>query len=281
MPRIRTIKPDFWIDEKIGKLKRDERLLFIGLWNLADDQGVFKANAGYIKGQLFSYDDELRISTIESWLTSLKNARLIVPFIFNDEGYYLIRTFQDHQLINRPSKAKFPEDTINQLLTEHSLNTHGVLTEDSLHEGKGKEGNKEGKGNPNGLGNPLPSFKNSIEKQKWEEFKQTLPTDRKEFKDKMAEYFHANKPDFIEPFAYLWNIFATENGLAEISKSTDKRMQKLRARCRNPDFDFIEILKGIKRSGFLKGNDGKWKVDFDWIIENNDNYVQIIEGKYN
>lgn len=147
MPRIRTIKPDFWIDENIARLKRDERLLFIGLWNLADDQGVFKSNTAYIKGQLFSYDEELRISTVEQWLASLTKALMIVPFTFKGESYYVIRTFNEHQVLNRPSKFKFPDELLAKIRKEHSRSTHVVLTEDSLQEGKGKEGNREGKGN--------------------------------------------------------------------------------------------------------------------------------------
>lgn len=147
MARIRTIKPDFWTDEKIGtSLKRDERLLFIGLWNLADDQGVLKSSAAYIKGQLFSYDEELRTTTVTSWLTSLEKALMIVPFILNGESYYIIRTFQDHQLINRPSKPKFDQTLIDNILHEYSLNTHGILTEYSLLEWKGNRGEIEGKG---------------------------------------------------------------------------------------------------------------------------------------
>lgn len=130
MARIRTIKPDFWVDEKIGKLKIQERLLFIGLWNISDDQGCFKCSPAYIKGQLFPYDDDLRIDTLKTWIESLINARLIVPFSFNEEGYYFIRTFDDHQKIDRPSKPKFPNSLIDSL----KGNTRRILDEGSLLE---------------------------------------------------------------------------------------------------------------------------------------------------
>ena len=42
--RIRTIKPDFWTDAKVSKLTYLARLLFIGLWNVADDEGRFKSD---------------------------------------------------------------------------------------------------------------------------------------------------------------------------------------------------------------------------------------------
>ena len=40
MARIRTIKPEFWIDDVIVELPFETRLLFIGIWNFADDAGV-------------------------------------------------------------------------------------------------------------------------------------------------------------------------------------------------------------------------------------------------
>lgn len=146
MARIRTIKPEFWTDEKIGSIKRDIRLLFIGLWNLADDDGVLKANPAYIKGQLFAFDDELRTGTVKEWLDALENARMVIPFSHNRESYYVIRSFKSHQKINRPTPSKIPLESIKSALFGDSC-THGVITEHSPQERKGKEGKgKEGNG---------------------------------------------------------------------------------------------------------------------------------------
>lgn len=40
MARIRTIKPEFWEDIKVGRLSRDARLLLIYLWYSTSDYGV-------------------------------------------------------------------------------------------------------------------------------------------------------------------------------------------------------------------------------------------------
>ena len=41
------------------------------------------------------------------------------------------------------------------------------------------------------------------------------------------------------------------------------------------------ILNGIKESDFCLGkNNSGWKVDFDWIISNDTNYLKVLEGKY-
>lgn len=192
MARIRTIKPDFWTDEKIGtSLKRDERLLFIGLWNLADDQGVLKSSAAYIKGQLFSYDEELRTQTVTMWLTSIEKALMIVPFILNGESYYIIRTFKDHQLINRPSKPKFDQNLLDRVLHDHSLSTHGIITEHSPLEGKGNRGEIEGEGEAK------KTFKIDIEKicleesTQWHEamMKKFKISDPEKIKELISEFF--------------------------------------------------------------------------------------------
>lgn len=143
MPRIRTIKPSFWKDQKLGRLKRDVRLMFIGLWNLADDEGVVCADSFIIKSELFPFDEDLRVKTIQEWIDQLIEALMIIPFTFNGESYYVIRTFKAHQSINRPQESKIPLETIQEVLAKHSLNTHGVVTVGK--EGKGKEWNgKEG-----------------------------------------------------------------------------------------------------------------------------------------
>ncbi len=43
MPRIRTIKPEFWSDEKLATVSEATLLVAIGLLNLADDEGYFNA----------------------------------------------------------------------------------------------------------------------------------------------------------------------------------------------------------------------------------------------
>jgi hypothetical protein len=142
MPRIRTIKPSFWKDQKVGRLKRDVRLMFIGLWNLADDDGVVCADYLIIKSELFPFDEDLRVKTIQDWIAQLIEALMIIPFTFNGESYYVIRTFKAHQSINRPQESKIPTEIIQKVLAEHSMNTHGTVTagkERKRMEGKGKE----------------------------------------------------------------------------------------------------------------------------------------------
>lgn len=58
MPRIRTIKPEFWSDEKIGPLSPLDRLVFLGLVSMADDAGRLVDSVRKINGDLFPHTDD-------------------------------------------------------------------------------------------------------------------------------------------------------------------------------------------------------------------------------
>ena len=128
MARIRTIKPEFWEDEKIGKLPIPCRLFFIGCWNFADDFGVIKGNAALLKSQIFPYDENLRVSEIKKWIDSLVDARMLVPIIHAEESYYFIRTFRSHQILDKRYDKSYigkeiAKDLINRALNDHDVNT--------------------------------------------------------------------------------------------------------------------------------------------------------------
>jgi len=138
MARTRTIKPEFWSDEKLATLSLQARLTYIGLWTLSDDYGVVKGHPAWLKNSIFPYDD-IPLDRFESWLTELEGIGRIVPFAADGEKFYCIRNFRRHQLINRPSQTKNPsppetlmEDSLSPHggLTEHSVSPHGALTDE-------------------------------------------------------------------------------------------------------------------------------------------------------
>ncbi len=57
MARTRSIKPEFWNDEKLATIPRDARLTFVGTWTAADDYGVVKGHPLWLKNQIFPYDN--------------------------------------------------------------------------------------------------------------------------------------------------------------------------------------------------------------------------------
>lgn len=57
MPKIRGVKPEFWTDDAIVDLSIPARLLFIGLWNYACDNGHLDDKPKQIKMRILPADD--------------------------------------------------------------------------------------------------------------------------------------------------------------------------------------------------------------------------------
>ena len=133
MARIRTIKPEFWEDEKLAKLPVHARLLFIGTWNFADDNGALLANPVLMKSHIFPYED-IGISTISEWIDILVENGMLIRTTYNGKDYLVIRKFLIHQKINRQSiRINLPLPVVLKVIDEYNK-THGVLTESSLQE---------------------------------------------------------------------------------------------------------------------------------------------------
>jgi hypothetical protein len=69
---------------------------------------VTKGNPSWLKSQLFPYDDDIKTSDLAGWLIELENIGRIVPFTAEDEKYYYIKHFRDHQKVDHPSKLRNP-----------------------------------------------------------------------------------------------------------------------------------------------------------------------------
>ena len=156
MARIRTIKPEFWEDEKIGKLPIPCRLFFIGCWNFADDFGVIKGNAALLESQIFPYDENLRVSEIKKWIDALVDARMLVPIIHAEESYYFIRTFRSHQVLDKRYDKSYigkgiVKELISKALNDNDVNTTSTLRDNDVNTTEEKEEEKEDKKeSPNG-----------------------------------------------------------------------------------------------------------------------------------
>ena len=55
--RIRSLKPDFFIDEDIAELKPLMRLFYQGLWCAADKSGRLEDRPKKLKVQILPYDN--------------------------------------------------------------------------------------------------------------------------------------------------------------------------------------------------------------------------------
>ena len=93
------------------------RLLFIGTWTHADDNGVVRGNPAYLRAQIFPYDDNLRSGELNRWLDTLVECRMLIPIMWQGERYYVIRTFRKHQRTDRRVVNELiPSDELAQLM---------------------------------------------------------------------------------------------------------------------------------------------------------------------
>lgn len=83
--------------------------------------------------------------------------------------------------------------------------------------------------------------------------------------------------DIQEMFNHICVSFPTIRTLSKVRKDKIKtRWGEIKS------LDtFKQICSRMEESSFLKGkNDREWKASFDWILENDNNWVKIIEGNY-
>lgn len=104
MARIRSIKPDFWTDEKVVELSAFARLLFIGLWNFADDDGRMTYSPTSIKLKILPADDQ----NISGLLGELRGKSLVTVYAVDGIEYLQINGFSEHQKIDKRTASKFP-----------------------------------------------------------------------------------------------------------------------------------------------------------------------------
>jgi hypothetical protein len=105
MPKIRNIKPEFWTDEKIVELSPWARLLFIGMWNFADDNGVVEDKPKQLKMRIFPSDNV----EVAQLLQEIEAQQLVIPYKVDGKSYYWIPNFTKHQYISESKKTStFP-----------------------------------------------------------------------------------------------------------------------------------------------------------------------------
>jgi len=105
--RIRSIKPEFWESESLGRVSREARLLFIGLFSCCDDVGRARASSRLLASRLFPYDDDA-FKRLPSWIAELEKQGCIRIYVVDGESYLDLPKWANHQKIDKPSISKLP-----------------------------------------------------------------------------------------------------------------------------------------------------------------------------
>jgi hypothetical protein len=94
MARQRIIKPDFFTDEDLARCSPHARLLFSGLWTLADKRGRMKDQPPVIHGAIFPYEPGLNVDGL---LGELAAGGFIDRYEVDGKRYLSIPKFETHQ----------------------------------------------------------------------------------------------------------------------------------------------------------------------------------------
>lgn len=101
MARARNIKPGFFANESLVELPFSTRLLFIGLWTVADRAGRLEDRPKRIKMAVFPADD----LDVDAALTELASAGFLIRYEASGAKFIQISAFDKHQHPHKDEKA--------------------------------------------------------------------------------------------------------------------------------------------------------------------------------
>ena len=104
--RARNLKPGFFQNDTLCECKPLARILFEGLWCLADREGRFEWKPKKIKAMILPYDK----CSIELLLNEIAQAGFILFYEVNGNKYGFIPTFLEHQSPHpKEKRSNIPE----------------------------------------------------------------------------------------------------------------------------------------------------------------------------
>lgn len=128
------------------------RLLYIAMWNWADDSGVGVANPRELLGFAFPLDEEITVEDLRRMLVEIRRVFGVNFYTVAGRQYYSIPSWEKHQKFDRRSKGKHPgpdeaehvEIPADKGKQEHSTESHESTSShrrDSVA-GTGEQGNR-------------------------------------------------------------------------------------------------------------------------------------------
>ena len=109
MARNRTISPDFWTWEAVIDCAPMTRLLFIGLWNFADDHGVQPLRPRTIRMQVFP-GDTIDNDAVRAMIDELAARKLVRIYEVEGIEYLAVVDWSLHHRVSRRARRRYPAD---------------------------------------------------------------------------------------------------------------------------------------------------------------------------
>jgi hypothetical protein len=282
--RARNLKPGFFKNEQLAELPPLTRILFQGLWCLADRRGRLEDRPKRIKAEVLPYDDW----DVDRALDDLARAGFIVRYEIDGTRYIQVVNFERHQSphVREPEStippppdtgaaADTPEPSTTAAPDEHGA---GPVPKPDEHEASPSD---------SGFLTPDSGLR-------------TADTHsgraRAEARERRRVSSSLDPPDF-DAVVEAWNRICAGDGpgpaLAEVLGVTKQRRQRFALRCRElarslPDGDRVyelawweRLFERVRASPFLRGEgDSGWQATLDWLLESSEHVVRVLEGAY-
>lgn len=126
--RTRQVKPGFFKNEDLAACTSNARLMFIGLWCLADREGRLEDRPARIRAEVFPYEHH----DADALLAELKARGFITRYAVNGRKLIQVNKFRDNQRVHpneAPSELPAPMD--NQGVADDAPTTHQGDTSDA------------------------------------------------------------------------------------------------------------------------------------------------------
>ena len=128
MPRVRDLNPGFFLDDDLAELSPLHRLLFAGLWCLADREGILKDRPRKIKPQVLPYDE----CDVDAMLDDLHAGRFIYRYEVESVKCIGIPKFKRYQRVHwKEAESCLPPCMDEAWFKLESSNGHTWFKKDS------------------------------------------------------------------------------------------------------------------------------------------------------
>ena len=201
MARKRMVDPGIWQSEDFGKLSNLAKIVFIGLFSLADDEGRGRCNPVYLKSTLFPYNEDMRSADIEKALFEISSNMSVVFYSCDGNNYYSLLSWDTFQKIDKPTNSKIPaydenNSQIRLLFAECSSKPRRQFVPNRIEDNKKEKEEKRNKikGIYNAICTNLPQVQKLTDKRN-----KAIDNFVKEFTEEQFEQICtiANEADFL------------------------------------------------------------------------------------
>ena len=274
MARARNIKPGFFSNDVLAECEPLARLLFAGLWTIADREGRLEDRPKRIKAELLPYDD----CNIDALLDALHSKGFILRYSVENQQLIQILAFTKHQNPHKnevhstlPQPEQHSTSTV-QAQDKHSTSTvqtpeqHSTNRADSLNM------------IPDTIDISAKADTQKADKQLDAAAATCTPSQQ-----------HAGQHDFC-PHNDIIALYAKKLPMGtQVREWTAARHQMLKARWREKperqSLDWWEHFFGyVAESDFLTGKvssrgSSPFTVSLPWLCKS-ENFAKVLEGQY-